>query len=95
MKVRLEYYFEGVGQISFGVFRRDFKNFFGNTVFQATPEFLALYGLDPTEFSPYEVSTQYNIPGRVRMERSVAGEEFLSRDNPEAGCGGPTVSSSR
>jgi len=65
---RLEYYFEGVGQISAGVFRRDFENFFGGTVFRSTPEFLGLYGLDPNEYGNYDVSTQRNIPGTVRMQ---------------------------
>ena len=68
MKLRLEYYFAGVGQFAVGVFRRDYKNFFGNTVFLPSPEFLALYGLEPTEFSAYEVSTQYNVAARVRTE---------------------------
>ena len=66
-KLRLEYYFERVGQLSVGVFRRDFENFFGSTVFNATPEFLALYGLNPDIYDPYDVSTQYNIASRVRM----------------------------
>ncbi len=66
-KVRLEYYFERVGQISIGAFRRDFQNFFGNTVFNATPEFLALYGLDPAIYDPYDVATQQNIQSTVRM----------------------------
>src|SRR5262249_23385564 len=55
-KVRLEYYFERVGQVSVGAFRRDFKNFFGSTVIPSTPEFLALYNLDPEEYLPYSVS---------------------------------------
>ena len=66
-KVRLEYYFDRVGQVSVGAFRRDFKNFFGNTVFNATPEFLELYGLDPAIYDPYDVSTQHNITSTVRM----------------------------
>jgi iron complex outermembrane receptor protein len=66
--LRLEYYFAGVGQISAGVFRRDFDNFFGNSVFPATPEFLALYGLDPATYRNYEVSTQTNLEETVRME---------------------------
>ena len=66
-KVRLEYYFAGVGQIAVGAFRRDYENFFGNIVVPATPEFLALYGLDPVEYGPYEVSTQYNVPGTTRV----------------------------
>jgi TonB-dependent receptor len=67
-KLRLEYYFPGVGQLAVGVFRRDYTNFFGNIVFPATPSFLALYSLAPDEYSPYEVSTQYNVPGTTRME---------------------------
>ena len=71
-KVRLEYYFERVGQISIGAFRRDFRNLFGSTVFQATPEFLALYDLDPDTYGPFYVATNFNVPGLVRME----GTEF-------------------
>jgi hypothetical protein len=65
--VRLEYYFEGVGQVSVGAFRRDIENFFGNTVFAPTPAFLTLYGLDATAYESYDVATQENIPGTVRM----------------------------
>ncbi len=65
--VRLEYYFQGVGQISVSAFRRDFENFFGGTVFNPTPEFLALYSLDPAIYSGYDVSTQQNLPGSVRL----------------------------
>ena len=72
MKVRFEYYFQRVGQISIGAFRRDFENLFASTVFQATPEFLSLYDLDEETFLPYYVTTNFNAPGRVRME----GTEF-------------------
>ena len=72
VKVRLEYYFEGVGQASIGAYRRDFKDFFGDTVLRATPDFLALYGLDPALYGDYYVSTNYNIPGTVRTN----GVEF-------------------
>ncbi|PHX71652.1 MAG: hypothetical protein CK548_06280 [Opitutia bacterium] len=65
--VRLEYYFEGVGQISVGGFRREFENFFGDITFRATPEFLALYGLDAQTYGAYDVATQYNIDSTVRM----------------------------
>ena len=68
MKVRLEYYFEGVGQFSAGAFRRSFENFFGSTVFNATPEFLSLYGLTASVYAPYDVATQYNLANKVRME---------------------------
>ncbi len=71
-KARIEYYFDRVGQISVGGFVRDFKNFFGSTVFNATPEFLALNNLDPAVYDPYDVSTNYNLPSTVRM----TGVEF-------------------
>ncbi len=67
MKVRLEYYFQRVGQVSVGAFRRDIENFFGSTVFRATPEFLALSDLDPDTYGDYDVATNYNLPGTVRM----------------------------
>lgn len=82
LKVRLEYYFEGVGQISVGAFRREIRNFFGSTVQTATPEFLNLYGLEPGVFGSYEVSTQYNLPGRVRMEGWSADYKHAPRFLP-------------
>jgi TonB-dependent receptor len=68
VNVRLERYFEGVGQISLGAFRREIENFFGATVFTPTPEFLALYSLDPSVYGGYDVSTQHNVEGKVRTE---------------------------
>jgi TonB-dependent receptor len=68
VKVSLEYYFERVGLLSVGAFRREFENFFGSTQFPATPEFLALYDLDAATYGGYDVATQYNQPGTVRME---------------------------
>jgi iron complex outermembrane recepter protein len=67
VNVRLEYYFKGVGQISIGAFRRDFKNFFGGVTFLPTPEFLALYGLDPNTYGLYQVQTQENVQATVQM----------------------------
>jgi iron complex outermembrane recepter protein len=67
-KLTLEYYFEDVGLFSIAGFRREIENFFGNSVFNATPEFLALYGLDPSTYDPYDVVTTQNLPGTVRME---------------------------
>ncbi len=67
INMRLEYYFQGVGQISVAAFRRDFKNFFGNTIFRATGDFLALNGLDPNLYGSYDVVTQSNIQDNVRM----------------------------
>ena len=64
----LEYYFPRVGLVSVSAFRREFENFFGTTQFPATPEFLAIYSLDPNIYGDYLVSTQYNIAGTVRMD---------------------------
>jgi iron complex outermembrane receptor protein len=66
--LRLERYFQGVGQVSVGGFRREISNFFGATVFNATPEFLSLYNLDVSLYDPYDVSTQRNLDSKVRME---------------------------
>lgn len=67
VKVSLEYYFERVGLISIGGFQREFKNFFGPAISTPTPEFLALYGLDASTYERFNVSTQANLPGTVRM----------------------------
>jgi iron complex outermembrane receptor protein len=66
-KLRLEYYFERVGQISVGAFRRDFENFWTTRSAAGTPELLATYDLDPATYGGYEVSTQYNVPGILTM----------------------------
>ncbi len=68
VKVRLEYYFDKIGTFNVAAYRRDFKNFFGSTTFRATPEFLALYNLDAAQYDDYDVSTNYNLPSRLRME---------------------------
>jgi hypothetical protein len=68
VKFTLEYYFQRVGLFSVGAFRRDIKNFFGSTTFDATPEFLALYGLDPVIYDPFQVATQFNLDSSVRTQ---------------------------
>jgi len=65
-KVTLEYYFEPVGLVSVTAFSREFENMFGQTVTRATPEFLALYGLNPTTYGDYDVATQTNLPDPVK-----------------------------
>ncbi|MBL9187068.1 MAG: TonB-dependent receptor [Opitutaceae bacterium] len=65
-KVALEYYFEPVGLVSVTAFQREFKDMFGATVVRATPEFLALYGLNPTTYGDYDVATQANLPDAVK-----------------------------
>jgi len=67
-RIMLEYYFPRVGVVSIAAFRRDFKNFFGTTVFRATPEFLDLYSLDPAIYGIYDVQTQENLQSSVRMQ---------------------------
>ena len=68
VNVRLENYFEGVGQFAIGAFRREIQDFFGATVLTPTPEFLALYNLDPSTYGSYDVTTRHNVPGTVRTE---------------------------
>jgi iron complex outermembrane recepter protein len=68
VNVRLERYFEGVGQLSVGAFRREIDNFFGGVVTRATAELLEDFHLDPATYGNYDVQTQYNVPGTVRME---------------------------
>ena len=67
-KLALEHYFEGVGLVSVGAFRRQFENFFGSTVFPSTPEFLAVHGLSAAEYGRFDVATQYNLPAVVHIE---------------------------
>jgi iron complex outermembrane receptor protein len=67
-KVTLEYYFERVGLFSVGAFRRDIENFFGATTFDATPEFLDLYSIDPVLYDRYQVATQQNLDSTVRTQ---------------------------
>ncbi len=67
VKLRLEYYFERVGQFSIGGFVRDIDDFFGNRVSKPTPELLEFYGLDPQSYAAYDVQIQQNLPGSVRM----------------------------
>jgi TonB-dependent receptor len=66
VNARLEYYFEGVGQVSIGGFRRDYENFSTSTVIRPPADFFELYGIDPATYGIYEVSTQQNIEGIVR-----------------------------
>jgi len=61
---------DGVGSI--GVFRKDIRNFFGDLRTPATPELLALYGLEhDTSLLNYSVSTQTNAG-----DAKVTGVEF-------------------
>jgi TonB-dependent receptor len=62
-KVRAEYYFERVGQVSIGAFRRNYTNFWQTQRVVPTPEFLDNYGIDPSLYTGYEFFTQSNQPG--------------------------------
>ena len=66
INARLEYYFDGVGQISAGVFRRDYENFASSAVIRPGADFFDLYGVDAATYGAYEVATQQNIEGIVR-----------------------------
>jgi iron complex outermembrane receptor protein len=68
VKVTLEYYFERVGLFSIGAFRRNIDNFFSATTFDATPEFLSLYDLDPVLYDRFQVATQGNLDTTVRTQ---------------------------
>jgi TonB-dependent receptor len=67
LKVSVEYYFKEVGLFSVAGFTREVENFFGATDFAPTPEFLALYDLDPGLYGQYSVRSQTNLPGKVRL----------------------------
>jgi iron complex outermembrane receptor protein len=64
--VRLEYYTAAGGEISVGFFRKQIENFFADSVFLATPEFLNSLGLSE-EFVDFEVRAPYNTTGLVHI----------------------------
>ena len=66
--MRFEYYFGGVGQLVVGGFIRDYTNAFMNVTSLVTPEFLGAYGLAEEDYGMYNVVTQFNSPGVVRMK---------------------------
>jgi iron complex outermembrane receptor protein len=70
----LEYYTDQGGLFSAGVFMKDIKNFFGNTVRLATAEDLEALDLDP-RYVGWNLTTQYNLSGAAR----VTGMEFNVR----------------
>ncbi|MBI4626058.1 MAG: TonB-dependent receptor [Verrucomicrobia bacterium] len=70
----IEYYTDQGGLFSAGLFRKDIKNFFGDTVKLATVQDLQALELDP-RYVGWQLSTTYNLPGRAR----VTGFEFNVR----------------
>lgn len=70
-----EYYTDGGGIFSAGVFLKEIKNFFGTQVRLATPETLAELGLDP-RYVGWNVNTKFNS-GDAR----ITGGEFNFRQS--------------
>jgi TonB-dependent receptor len=66
-KLRLEYYFENVGQVSIGGFRRNFTNFWRQQQVTPTPEFYENFGIDPTIYGNYQFFTDVNQPGTYAL----------------------------
>jgi len=66
LNARVEYYFDGVGQVSAGVFRRNYENFASSAIIRPGVDFFDLYGIDAATYGAYEVATQQNIEGIVR-----------------------------
>ena len=62
--VRLEYYFERVGQFSVGAFRRNIKNFFGSDGVSGDARLSSSLRSRCRPCWRFDVSTQYNLPGR-------------------------------
>ena len=70
-----EYYTEGGGLFSAGVFRKDIKNFFGTAVRLATPEILEELGIDE-RYVGWNVNSKFNS-GDAR----ITGGEFNVRQS--------------
>jgi iron complex outermembrane receptor protein len=66
-KLRLEHYFERVGQLSVGGFQRSYTNFWQTQRVASDPAFLELYGIDPGVYGAYEFYTQANQPGTYTL----------------------------
>jgi TonB-dependent receptor len=62
----MEYYTTQGGLFSAGIFRKDIRNFFGDTVRVATAADLAALELDP-RYVGWLLSTKFNLPGEARV----------------------------
>lgn len=71
LDLRLEYYSPNGGEVSFGFYRKQIKNFFANRNFLATADFLESIGLSD-EYVDYQV----NAPGNVNGIAHINGWEF-------------------
>lgn len=72
LDLRLEYYTPSGGDFSVGFFRKQIKNFFANTTFLATPEFLESINLS-TEYVDYQVTAPFNSTAVVHVNGWEAG----------------------
>jgi TonB-dependent receptor len=63
----LEYYFEKSGQLSLGVFRKDIRDFLGQSIHGATAAECEEFGLDPDIYEGSDVLEKTNIP-RARID---------------------------
>ncbi len=70
----LEYYTDSGGLFSAGVFYKEIKNFFGDSIRFATADDLVELDLDP-RYIGWQITTQYNLPGLAK----VTGAEFNIR----------------
>lgn len=59
LDLRLEHYTKTGGELSVGFFRKQLVNFFANTTFLATPEFLESIN-QPNDYVGYQVTAPYN-----------------------------------
>jgi iron complex outermembrane recepter protein len=71
LDLRLEYYTKSGGEVSAGFFRKQLKNFFANSTFLATPEFLESIN-QPEDYVGFQVSAPYNSDAIMH----VSGWEF-------------------
>ncbi len=65
----LDYYFGRVGLLSVGLFRKDFRNFFGTSTIPATAELLGSLGVPDADFylqNDATVTTHFNV-GKARV----------------------------
>jgi iron complex outermembrane recepter protein len=66
LDLRWEYYTKNGGDFSVGFFRKQIKNFFGNTISIATPEFLEEIG-QPADYVGFQVTAPLNSPDLVHV----------------------------
>ncbi|MSU24936.1 MAG: hypothetical protein EXS32_14075 [Opitutus sp.] len=66
LDLRWEYYTKNGGDLSVGFFRKQIKNFFANSTFLATSEFLDSIN-QPNDYLGYQVTAPFNSPDLVHV----------------------------